>query len=175
VRGDIVIKGGSGTVVAKSIQGEISVEGARGRINVSSVNEGIRVSDASGDITAETTNGPISLTKITSANVDVTTINGNILFEGTVADKGRYRFTTHNGNITAGLPDNSNVTFVVRTYNGDFSSSLNVTGPPRGEARRGRRVSYTLGSGSAEMEMETFGGTIRLRRPGSTSTAKEKD
>ena len=171
VRGDVVIKGGTGTVTAKSIQGEVIVEGARGRINVSSVNEGIRVSGASGDITAETTNGHISLTKITSSNVEVTTVNGNIAFDGPVADKGRYRFTTHNGNITAGVPDDANVAFVVRTYNGEFGTSLNVTGPPRSEVRRGRRVTYTLGNGSAEMEMETFGGSIRVRRMGS-STAK---
>lgn len=172
VRGDVIIKGGTGTIVAKSIQGEVIVEGARGRINVSSVNEGIRVSGASGDITAETTNGHISLTRITSSNVEVTTVNGNIVFEGPVADKGRYRFTTHNGSISAAVPDDSNVAFIVRTYNGDFSTNLNVNGPPRSEARRGRRITYTLGNGSAEMEMETFGGSIRVRRPGPTA-AKE--
>lgn len=169
VRGDVVIKGGTGTVTAKSIQGEVIVEGARGRINVSSVNEGIRVSGASGDITAETTNGHISLTKVTSSNVDVTTVNGNITFDGPVTDKGRYRFTTHNGNITAGVPDDANVAFMVRTYNGEFATSLNVTGPPRSEARRGRRITYTLGNGSAEMEMETFGGSIRVRRVGTSA------
>jgi hypothetical protein len=165
VRGDIVIKGGNGVVVAKSIQGEVSVEGARGRINVSSVNEGIRVTGAQADIVAETTNGHISLAKMSSSTVQVSTVNGNIVFEGTLADKGRYSFTTHNGNITVGVPENSNVTFNVRTYNGDFASNLNVSGPPRSEVRRGRRVAYTLGTGSAEMEMETFAGTIRLRRP----------
>ena len=169
VRGDVIIKGGTGTIVAKSIQGEVIVEGARGRINVSSVNEGIRVSGASGDITAETTNGHISLTRITSSNVEVTTVNGNIVFEGPVADKGRYRFTTHNGSISAAVPDDSNVAFIVRTYNGDFQTNLSVNGPPRSEARRGRRITYTLGNGSAEMEMETFGGSIRVRRPGPTA------
>ncbi len=175
VRGDVVIKGGTGTIVARSIQGGVSVEGARGRINVSSVNEDIRISGASGDITAETTNGHITLSKIMAANVELATINGNVLFEGTVNDKGRYRFTTHNGNILVGVPDESNVSFIVRTYNGSFASSLNVSGPPKSEARRGRRVTYTLGSGSAEMEMETFGGSIRLMRPGAMASAKDKE
>ena len=62
------------------------------------------------------------------------------------------------------LPENTNATFTVRTYNGDFSSNL----PTKrvGEVRRGRRATYTLGSGGAEVELESFGGTIRLRRPG---------
>ena len=120
VRGDVVIKGGNGTIVAKSIQGDVSVEGARGRITVSSVNEGVRVSASSGDVTAETTNGHISLTKMNSPNVEATTVNGHIAYDGTVADKGRYRFATHNGTITATIPADSNATFNVRTYNGDF-------------------------------------------------------
>ncbi|MEO6213425.1 MAG: DUF4097 family beta strand repeat-containing protein [Vicinamibacterales bacterium] len=169
-RGDIVIKGGAGAIVAKSVQGEVLVEGARGRITVSSVNEGIRIMGASGDITAETTNGSISMTGVTSSIVDATTINGDVVFEGSMADNGRYRFATHNGDITAAVPENSNATFIVRTYTGDFSTNLQLTGPPRSETRRGRRATYTLGKGSAEMDLETFGGSIRIRRPGAAAS-----
>jgi len=167
-RGDIVVKGGTGTIVAKSVQGAVHVEGARGKVTASSVNEGITVVDVSGDVTAETTNGSVSMTKVTSSYVQATTINGDVTFDGVIAENGRYSFATHNGNINVGVPENSNATFAVRTYNGDFATNLQLAGPPRTEARRGRRVTYTLGNGSAEMELETFGGSIRIRRPGST-------
>ena len=73
-------------------------------------------------------------------------------------------------------PPRPTSTFNVRTYNGEFVTNLNLAGPPRSEARRGRRLSYTLGNGSAEMEMETFGGSIRIQRSGSTSTgSKDKE
>jgi DUF4097 and DUF4098 domain-containing protein YvlB len=172
-RGDIIVKGGT-TVVARSVQGEVLVEGARGRITASSVDEGIRIVGASGDITAETTNGSISLSKITSASVTGTTINGDVVFEGPLAENGRYQFATHNGNITAVVPESSNAAFIMRSYQGSFSTDLPLAGPPRSELRRGRRVTYTLGNGSAELEMETFGGSIRIRRPGSLPAAKEK-
>lgn len=176
-RGDVMIKGGTGTITARSIQGRVIVEGARGRITATSVNEGIRISDVSGDITAETTNGDVRLTGVKSANVDVATINGDIVYDGPPAERGRYRFTTHNGSIIAYVPDTSNVTFVVRTYNGSFGSAIPLTGPPREEVRQGRRLTYTLGSGSAEMEMESFGGSIRVRRPGTAPApgARGKD
>lgn len=164
VRGDIVIKGGSGIVTAKSVQGEVIVEDAKGRINASSINEGVRISGAVGDITAETTNGDISLTKVDAKSIEVTTINGDIQFEGPVTAGGPYRLSTHNGDITMILPENTNATFTVRTYNGDFSSNLQTKAV--GEIRRGRRATYTIGSGAAEVELESFGGTIRLRRPG---------
>jgi hypothetical protein len=172
VRGDIVVKGGSGFVSAKSIQGEIIVEDAKGKINASSVNEGIRITGGSGEIVAETTNGDITLTKVDAKSADVTTVNGDIRFEGTVSSGSRYRFSTHNGDITMVLPETAGATLSVRTYNGDFHSNL----PTKvvGEVRRGRRTTYTLGDGGAEIELESFGGTIRLRRPG-TAPVKDKD
>jgi hypothetical protein len=174
-RGDISIKGGTGAVVAKSIEGQVVIEGARGRITASSVNERVRVTDATGDLTIDTTNGDVTLTQIRSSNANVTTVNGDIRFEGAPAPSGRYRLTTHNGDIITTMPDTSNATFVIRTYQGDFGSTLNVSGPPRGEARLGRRQTYTLGNGSAEFELETFGGSIRLRGPAAATPAKAKE
>ena len=141
VRGDITIKGGTGFVTAKTIEGEIVVEGARGKINVSSVNQGIRISDTSGDITAESVNGPIALTGIQSSSVEVSTTNGNVTYEGTLSDSGRYTLTTHNGDLVMGVPENANATFSVRTYNGEFRTDLPLEGriPPE-EMHRGKRV-----------------------------------
>jgi DUF4097 and DUF4098 domain-containing protein YvlB len=167
VQGDIVIKGGTGTVTAKSIGGEITVEGARGKINVNTVNEGIKVNGSSGDLVAETTNGDISLIGIQSSAVEVTTVNGNIIYDGTTTDRGSYRFATHNGNITIAVPESANVTFSVRTYQGGFSNSLAaLKGPPSREVRGGKRMTFTLGTGSADVEAESFGGAIRLRVAG---------
>jgi hypothetical protein len=174
VRGDIVVKGGSGFVTAKSIQGEVIVEDAKGRISASSVNEGIRITGASGEITAETTNGDITLSKIDAKSVNVTTVNGDLRYEGSIATGGQYRFSTHNGDITMGIPETSNATFTVRTYNGEFSAGdLPLKG--EGEIRRGRRQTYVMGNGSADVELESFGGTIRLRRPGQTRPPRGKD
>ncbi len=172
VRGDIVVKGGSGFVTAKSIDGEVIVEDAKGRINVSSVNEGIRITGAIGEVTADSTNGDIMLTKVDAKSLEVTSVNGDVRYEGTIGSGGQYRFSTHNGDITMVLPETTNATFTVRTYSGDFSSNL----PTKvvGEVRRGRRTTYILGSGGVEVELESFGGTIRLRRPG-TSPAPRSD
>lgn len=165
VRGDINIKGGTGFVTAKTIEGEIVVEGARGKVNVSSVNQGIKISDTSGDITAESVNGPIALTGIQSSSVEVSTTNGNITYEGTLSDGGRYTMTTHNGDLVMSVPESASATFTVRTYNGEFRTDLPLEGRiPPDEMHRGKRVTMTLGKGSADVTLESFGGTIRLRK-----------
>jgi hypothetical protein len=165
VRGDISIKGGTSVVTAKSVEGEIILEGVRGKVNANSINQGVTVDGASGELSVETVNGPITLTNIESSNVDVSSVNGNLKYDGNAAPNGRYRFTTHNGNISVGIPENGSAAFIVRTYNGSVRSDLQLQGG--GEARRGQRITYTLGSGSAEFELESFGGTIQLRRRGS--------
>ena len=163
VRGDVIIKGGT-TVTAKSVEGEVQVDGARGKVTVSSVNERIRIANTSGEITAETINGGITMTGIDSKSVDASTVNGTISFEGKLADGGHYAFGTHNGDVLLGIPESSNATFTFRTYNGGVSTDFTLEGFNRDDVRRGRRVTATLGNGSAEVNLETFGGTIRLRK-----------
>lgn len=164
VRGDIVIKGGTGVITAKSVEGEVQVEGARGKVNVSSVNEKIRITDTSGEITAESINGAITMTGIESKSVEASTVNGNIIYEGKLADGGRYNFSTHNGDVGLGVPETANATFTIRTYNGGFSTDLPLPNVKGTDFQRGRRFVTTLGNGSADVYLETFGGAIRVKR-----------
>jgi hypothetical protein len=170
-RGDINVRGGSGFVSLKSVQGEVTLEKAKGRIEVRAVNEGIRLADISGDLSAESTNGSIILDRIDSANVDLYTVNGNISYDGPIKEKGLYRLTTHNGLIAMAIPERVNATLVARTYNGSFRSSFPIGGDP-GERRK--RFTVSLGNGSARVELESFGGTIALRRPGEARPETER-
>ena len=124
-------------------------------------NDLIRIENTVAEISVETTNGGITLSRVQSSMVEATTVNGNIAYDGSIADDGHYSLSTHNGDILVALPERSNVTFDVRTYNGSFSSELPVKGnaPPR----RGGHALYTLGTGSARMELESFGGSIKVR------------
>jgi DUF4097 and DUF4098 domain-containing protein YvlB len=171
VRGDIVLKNiGSATV--KTVEGAIELDRARGRVSLNSVNEDIKVSGASGEFVAETTNGNISVTRMESTSVEVTTVSGDIEYEGSLADKGHYTFTSHSGDVKLTIPASASATFSVRTYSGEFSSSLPVKGPNPSEVRQGRRVTYTLGNGSADVEMESFAGDIVLRRAGGNRSSR---
>ena len=164
VRGDVVVKGGTGVVTAKSVQGEVQISNARGKVTASSVNEKVTITDTSGDISVESVNGAITMTGIDSKIVEATTVNGTIVYEGKLADGGHYTFGTHNGDVLLGLSDPVNATFTLRTYQGSVSAEFTLEGYNPADARRGRRVSATVGNGSADVNLETFGGSIRLRK-----------
>jgi hypothetical protein len=80
-----------------------------------------------------------------------------------VKEKGMYRLTTHNGMIAMAVPERVNATLMVRTYNGSFKSTFPVK---LDDQNPRKRFTLTLGNGSAHLELESFGGTISLRRPG---------
>ena len=63
-------------------------------------------------------------------------------------------------------PSTINATFTIRTYQGSFSTDLPLQGVNRGaDIQRGSgAVTTTLGTGSADVNLETFGGSIRLRK-----------
>ncbi len=171
-RGDIKVRGGSGFVSLKSVQGEITLEKAKGRVEVRAVNEGIHLADIGGDLSAESTNGSIILDRIDSTNVDLYTVNGNISYDGPIKDKGLYRLTTHNGLIALAIPEKVNATLTARTYNGGIRSTFQLPGDT--PERRGKRLTLTLGNGSAHVELESFQGTIALRRPGEPRPETER-
>ena len=171
-RGDIKVRGGSGFVSLKSVQGEITLEKAKGRVEVRAVNESIHLADISGDLSAESTNGSIILDRIDSGNVDLYTVNGNISYDGPIKDKGVYRLTTHNGLIAMPVAERANAALTARTYNGGIRSTFPLPGDT-GD-KRTKRLALTLGNGSAHIELESFSGTIALRRPSEARPETER-
>jgi hypothetical protein len=171
VEGEVNVKGGRGNITLSSIQGSVSLADASGRIELTSVNEDIDVDNVTGEIKIEATNGEVTMTKIRSSSVEAATINGDVVYDGTINDGGSYSFTSHNGDITVTIPERANVTITGATANGDIDASfpLPFTGQP-GK----RRWNFKLGTGSARLEVESFQGDIELRRPGEVEVDRDR-
>jgi DUF4097 and DUF4098 domain-containing protein YvlB len=172
VQGDVNVEGGDGLVSLESVQGSVSLKGAKGRLELNSVNEDVSLSNSSGEVNAETVNGSIALSRVDASSVTATSVNGDLDYDGTIRSGGRYAFSTHNGDIMVTVPPGSGAAVSVSTFNGEFASEFPVT---LTETRKGRRFSFTLGDGSAQMTLESFQGEIQLVRPGSTRGARDRD
>jgi DUF4097 and DUF4098 domain-containing protein YvlB len=162
VNGEVNVRGGKGIITLHSIQGTVTLADASGRIEVNSVNEDVELTNVSGEIKLETTNGSVTMTGIQSSSVDAGTINGDVVYEGTVKDGGSYSFGSHNGDISVSIPEGANVTVTTATANGDIDASFSL---PLTNTAGKHRKTFKIGSGSARMELESFQGDINLRRP----------
>ena len=161
VRGDIDIKGGRGFVTATSIEGKIHISGTQGKVTATTVNDHLVVENVTGDLVVETTNGNLTLNGIRAAVVEASSVNGTMNYSGTLVDNGRYSFVTHNGAIRLAVQPNPNATFYVRTYGGSFSHP-GVNLKAQTQPRDGRRNTYVGGNGSAQVELESFNGGVRV-------------
>jgi DUF4097 and DUF4098 domain-containing protein YvlB len=158
---DVVVDGGR-RVSVRTIEGGITVRNARGPVEARAVNRSVTVENVVEDVSVETTNGNIVMRGVGSGSVQAGTVNGAVSYQGVIRDGGRYALRTHNGDISVTVPPASNVTVSAASYNGAFQSDFPVqlTGT-RGELH----YTFTLGAGSARLNLESFNGNIQLRRP----------
>jgi len=161
VDGDITLSGGAENVTVNSVEGAVQVEGARGNIDIQSVDGDITVRTVTGALTVQGVDGDVRLEDITSSAVRVTTVDGNIHFAGPIAAGGTYSLKTHDGDISVRPTGTLNATVSVSTYSGDFESATPVT---ISGSQDGKRFSFTVGSGSARLDLEAFDGQIRLEK-----------
>ena len=54
-------------------------------------------------------------------------MNGDITYDGTIQNGGRYELSTHQGDMAITMPENANATVSVNTFNGSFESDYPVT------------------------------------------------
>jgi hypothetical protein len=172
VQGDVSARGGEGLVSLRSVQGSVSLAGAKGRLDVHSVNADVAVSASTGEVTAETVNGDVTLDGVDATSVTATSLNGDVAYNGPIRNNGRYALSTHNGDVTVTVAEGTSASVSVSTFNGEFASEFPVT---LTETRKGKRFSFTIGSGSAQVTLESFQGTIELVRPGSSRGARGSD
>lgn len=162
IQGDLTVTGGRGLVSLQSVEGDITVTGASGRIELNTTNGEVIARGLNGEIYAETVNGDIRLDGVQSGSVTATTVNGDLDYDGEIRTDGRYRFSTHNGDVSVVIPASANVTVSVATFQGEFESDFPLTLVPNAQ---GKRFTFTIGSGRGRLELESFQGTIQLRRP----------
>ncbi len=171
VEGDITLRDLAGTATVESIEGTIRIEGGRGRVQAKTSDGDIESIKSGGELLLESIDGSITVTDATATALEVTTVDGDVVFSGAFQANGRYRFETHDGSLLLVLPENTGATFQVRRYDGprnlDSTLPLKASGEPRG-----RRMTYTLGNGSAQVEIESFDGDVKIRKPGEVKKEK---
>lgn len=158
---DVIITGTEGAVKVETVHGDVVVRGGRRHVRLSTVDDDIALCDAAGVISAETVNGSAYVYRVRSDSVDVSTVNGDIAYDGTINDKGRYRFTSHNGDIAVAIPKAANAAMAISTFSGEFESSFPIT---LTQTKGGQRFQFCLGNCSARVDLGSFQGTIQLYR-----------
>ncbi len=161
LNGDIQVRDCAGEISLRSVEGDVTLQSSSGRLEVNNVENDITITDFEGELFVESIDGDIMLEGIRSRQVEAKTVDGDLFYNGSISDDGRYRLTTHDGDVVVTVPENINATVSVATFDGEFEADFPVR---LGTAEAGRRFSFTIGSGAARLELHSFDGDIRLQR-----------
>lgn len=162
VDGDVRLSGGTGLVRLHTVSGDVEVADAAGRLEVHTMNGDVRLAGVEGDVAVNAVDGDVFLERLRSSRAEATTVDGDVVFTGDLLPSGYYRFSTHDGDVTVGVPEGAGAYVSVASWAGEFESSFPVTWEDVGRARRRE---FTIGDGGARLELQSFDGTIRLVRP----------
>ena len=159
-QGNVTIRNATGPLKLQSSGGEFTVEDVTGIAQLRTTARRITVRNLSGDLTVETVAGDIELDSIQANRVEATSHAGNITYRGTIEANGLYDFASNRGNIVLHLPNSVSATVTAGTVSGEFTSDFPMDVTPV----QGEKFTFTLGTGTARIELITHRGSILLRR-----------
>jgi hypothetical protein len=159
---DFVVRLPAGLDVdAKTVSGDLIGQGLRGRLDLGTVSGNLQLTDAEGEVLeASSVSGDVELDRITAREVGAETVSGDVTFVGPIDPKGSYDFKTLSGDVIVTLPREPDAQVSAVTFSGRLVSDFPVQMDGR---RRRNRFSATWGSGSAQLDLESFSGDVRIR------------
>jgi DUF4097 and DUF4098 domain-containing protein YvlB len=167
ISGGVTLRCANGDVQVESVSGDVQASDIRGHLEISSTSGDVDVTGARGDVNARSVSGDVSLDRVDGQDVKAETVSGDIGFTGPMHDGGRYAFHSHSGDLTVRPEGDLSAVVSVSTFSGDMESDWPMTINPGG-GYKPREWEFTIGGGSAKLNLESFSGTIYLRRGGAS-------
>lgn len=162
VSGDLTVVCTTGNTQLQSVSGDVTLTDARGDADISATSGDILVRDVRGVVNAHSVSGDVDVSGVQGADVTAESVSGEIMYAGPIRDNGRYRFVSHSGEVTVRVSGTLNATVSMQTFSGSFESDFQTVLEPGTQISRNWR--FRVGTGSARLELESFSGTIYLRR-----------
>lgn len=163
VGGDIEIRGSPREAFAESMTGAIVLDVRTGIARAKTVTSAIRLHGVISDATATSVSGSILIEHADIARGSFENVDGELRFVGTIRPAATLSFVTHAGAVEFLLPAATAADFRVGTYEGSLSSEFDVPVHTRASKIKGSEQTFTLGRGSAEVNVRTFRGRIVIR------------
>lgn len=163
--GEVEIDGTSGLADVITTSGVISVRNAGGDVRALSLNGRIDIDCAQGRVDASNTDARITIRGARS-DVSATTTYSFVQFRGPIRNDGRYYLKSMSGSVEMETPaDSPGFTVSLSSYRGQVETDFDLkTTQPKVSSPGGRRMIGRRGNGSAHITLDSFDGSVRLKK-----------
>jgi hypothetical protein len=163
--GTIRVEGAPRFVYARSVGGAVEVAGLSKVVRASSVSGRVTIRRAAGYVEASTVSGDVRLSGRGLWEGEVTTVSGDIGFDGSFDRGGSFSFETSSGAIEIGLPSWMGADIDIVTYSGSITNDLEPDAKPVRSANGPRReLVFSTAGGGTRLAIRTFKGAVHLLR-----------
>jgi DUF4097 and DUF4098 domain-containing protein YvlB len=151
---------GVGSVEATAGSGNVDLSNINGDVRIVAISSGITVQCVKGDVTARVSSGYIAASNI-DGDVELNVSSGNPSFTGPIHPDRRYRLKTLSGHVEMHIPDTVGFAAVLTSYSGQLKTDFQF---PNASPSSRRRIIGNYGDGTARIELDSFSGTVQLRK-----------
>jgi DUF4097 and DUF4098 domain-containing protein YvlB len=164
VNGGVRVTGAGGALELHTVNGAIEADGSSTRVQAEAVNGAVTLTGLSGNIEASTVNGPLVVAGGRLTRGEFESVAGPVKVQAGLSDGARLDVQTVSGAVELALPEGVSAAVQVSTFSG---SIVNEFGPQAASGNRfttQKSLSFTAGSGAANVEVQTLSGNVTLRR-----------
>ena len=165
--GNITVRGvgspGGGLVQATMGSGSVDLSNINGDVRVVAISSNITLQCVKGDVAARVSSGTIESSNI-DGDVELNASSGALSFTGTIHSERRYRLRVLSGNVDMNIPDKVGFTAVLTSYSGQLHTDFQFPNAPTPPSRSNQRIIGKYGDGRGRIELDSFNGSVSLRK-----------
>ena len=164
VSGDVTTEYSGADVGAESVSGDVEVSGnnAVGEVDASTVSGDVTLFRVSGKVEAQSVSGDVIVDEGAFERAELSTVNGEIVFQGELQDDGKLSVETVNGSVDIDFVGDVSARFSVDTFNGGISNCFGPKAERTSKYAPGWELEFSEGDGSGRVQVSTMNGRVSI-------------
>jgi len=164
--GSIVYAGDSLSIEADTAAGDIEINSTAvgAEIDVEGVAGSVSVQFVAADVSAGALTGDLRILGGRLSDGDFESVSGLLYFEAQIDEGADVRFENFNGDVELLIPADTSADFDISSYSGSIETEFGFEGRSVERYTPEQVAEFTLGSGAADVEIETFAGNVKIRK-----------
>jgi len=146
----------------EAISADVSIEDVEGEMEVEVVSGPLVIRGGALTIAATSVSGKIDVVADILLDGDFECLSGKIDVTAALDPKGEFNFEVFSGNLTLRLPSDTSAEFDIETFSGDIVNEFGPKARKTSDFLPAKVLSFSTGSGGAEVSIETFQGSVKL-------------